>query len=107
MSQKTWVLLLELGVFLTVVFYLGYLGWRRSKGVAGFFVADRQVGPVVLAGEICGGGQIVASCRCCTLSCSWLSPPAAGAISASMPFSQSERTGLPNLPAELGEGRSR
>lgn len=47
MSQRTWVFLLELGVFLSVVFYLGYLGWRRSKGVAGFFVADRQVGPVV------------------------------------------------------------
>ena len=41
MSQRTWVFLLELGVFLSVVFYLGYLGWRRSKGVAGFFVADR------------------------------------------------------------------
>ena len=47
MSQKTWILLLELGVFLVFFFWLGYSGWKRSRGVAGFFIADRKIGPVV------------------------------------------------------------
>ena len=47
MSRTTSILLLELGVFLAVCFYLGYLGWKRSRDLAGYFVANRQVGPVV------------------------------------------------------------
>ena len=47
MSRTTTILLLELGVFLAICFYLGYLGWKRSRDLAGYFVANRQVGPVV------------------------------------------------------------
>ena len=47
MSQTTWILLLELGAFLSFCFYLGYLGWKKSRGLTGYFIADRQIGPVV------------------------------------------------------------
>lgn len=47
MSRTTGILLLELSVFIVVCFYFGYLAWRKSRGITGYFVADRQIGPVV------------------------------------------------------------
>ncbi|MBI4464110.1 MAG: sodium:solute symporter family protein [Acidobacteria bacterium] len=47
MSSQTAILLLEMSVFLLVCFYLGYLGWKRSTSLAGFFVADRKIGSIV------------------------------------------------------------
>lgn len=47
MNQKTGILLLELGAFMAVFLYFGYVGWKRSRGLTGYFVADRQIGPVL------------------------------------------------------------
>ncbi len=45
----TWVFAVITLIYLTVIFYLGYLGYKRTKGHDDYLIAGRKINPVVLA----------------------------------------------------------
>src|SRR5512138_2114474 len=49
MAVDVWIFALCTAVYLAIVLFLGYLGWKQTKGTEDYMLAGRKVHPALIA----------------------------------------------------------